>query len=524
MIVAGALEENRGGPTLFMLDSKIQGTPTAESTRIPLKASTEKREAKGQTEPLTPNQLLEMEQTIIYKRELEEAEEDLVKAYLEKSRLEKEEAEIIKQRALKAQKEFEALEQKRDENRRINEKTREEIKKMEQAVAISSSFVKNLKGKNQQQAALNRAISNFWDTSDVPPEPVPTNIASYPSLESLDEERKEELREAQYKYYNLKRVVLKENMTVANEIYLVHLQNYKQEDPKKRSQRYLIQSNELIDKPNQQFETAVAMLNLPFERSLMTYPSLEYVMGIVQQEDLSDKNREFFQELMREVEIKNAIAQKVLNNRLAAVGNSEEEAEVNLQHKEYQKESFRLLRFCRKMIEKEDKEAGYIEFDQPEGVPNIEPITEKELDQKLRETLIEPQQVKPVGDNTIPPDYSREMSRYIPPLPVKEIEKEEALEKVREMTNGGSKGSKSEKQVEGDTYLSWDHEGLEPHLEPSMPKPPRSPKSSRAPRPRVRDEQPLLKYALSVGGIIMKKNVQNSYLRKKQRGLYLPSQ
>ena len=217
----------------------------------------------------------------------------------------------------------------------------------------------------------------------------------------------------------------------------------------------------------------------------MTYPSLEYVMDIVQQEDLSDKNREFFQELMREVEIKNAIAQKVLNNRLAAVGDSEEEAEVELQHKEYQRESFRLLRFCRKMIEKKDKEAGYIEFDQPEGVPNVEPITEKELDQKLREALIEPQQVKPVGDNTVPPHYSREMSKYKPPIPVKQKEKEEALEKVREMTTGGSKGSKSEKQVEGDTDLSWDHEGLESHLEPSKPKPPRSPKPSRVPRWKV---------------------------------------
>ena len=61
MIVAGALEENRGEPTLFMPDSKIQGTPTAESTRVPLKTSTEKREAKEQKEPLTPDQLLEME-------------------------------------------------------------------------------------------------------------------------------------------------------------------------------------------------------------------------------------------------------------------------------------------------------------------------------------------------------------------------------------------------------------------------------------------------------------------------------
>ena len=180
---------------------------------------------------------------------------------------------------------------------------REEIKKMEQAVASSSSFIKNLKGKDQQQAALNKAISNFWDTSDVPPEPASTNIAFYPSMESLDEERKEELTEAQYEYYNFKRAVLIEIMTVANEIYLAHLQNYKQDDPKRRSQKYLIQFNELMDKLNQQLEIVVAVLNLPFEKSLMTYPSLEYVMDIVQQEDLTDKNREFFQELMREVKI-----------------------------------------------------------------------------------------------------------------------------------------------------------------------------------------------------------------------------
>ena len=78
---------------------------------------------------------------------------------------------------------------------------------------------------------------------------------------------------------------------------------------------------------------------------------------------------------MREIEIKNAVAQKVLNNRLAAVGNSEEAAEVNLQHKEYQKESFRLSRFCRKMIENKVKEAGYIELEQPEGVPDVKIIT-----------------------------------------------------------------------------------------------------------------------------------------------------
>ena len=162
MIVAGALGEDKGEPVPFMLDSKIQGTPAAESTRVPLKASTGKGETMKQKEPVTLDQLLEMEQTVLYKKELQEADEDMVQAYLEKSRLEKEETEIIRRRALEAQKEFEALEQKRDKNRKINEKMREEIKKMEQAVASSSSFIKDLKGRDQQQAALNKAISNFW--------------------------------------------------------------------------------------------------------------------------------------------------------------------------------------------------------------------------------------------------------------------------------------------------------------------------------------------------------------------------
>ena len=60
---------------------------------------------------------------------MKEAEEDMVHAYLEKSKLENEEIEIIKQRALKAQEEFEALERKRNENKELHDKMKEEIKK-----------------------------------------------------------------------------------------------------------------------------------------------------------------------------------------------------------------------------------------------------------------------------------------------------------------------------------------------------------------------------------------------------------
>ena len=104
------------------------------------------------------------------------------------------------------------------------------------------------------------------------------------------------------------------------------------------------------------------------------------------------------------------------------------------------------------------------------------------MNEKLNEIIDQPQYVKPIGENTLPPYYSREMSRYEPPNPIKQKEREDLLEKVREMTSEESKGGKGEKLVEVDTDLSWDHEGLRPlpksHKDRlnGSPKPPRVPK------------------------------------------------
>ena len=106
MIIAGALDDNRGNPFVITQSSRLPETPAAESTRVPLKSSTDKREVKEKKELLTPDGLLEREQTEWYQKELKEAEEDMVQAYLEKSKLENKEVEILKQRALKAQEEF----------------------------------------------------------------------------------------------------------------------------------------------------------------------------------------------------------------------------------------------------------------------------------------------------------------------------------------------------------------------------------------------------------------------------------
>ena len=78
MIMAGALEREVGEPQPSMQISKMQTTPAAESTRIPLRTSTEKREKSLSTE-----QLLDLEKSEQYRQELKEARENMLQACLE---------------------------------------------------------------------------------------------------------------------------------------------------------------------------------------------------------------------------------------------------------------------------------------------------------------------------------------------------------------------------------------------------------------------------------------------------------
>ena len=460
MIMAGALEREVGEPQPSMQISKMQTTPAAESTRIPLRTSTEKREKS-----LSSEQLLALKKSEQYRQELKEARENMLQACLEKSSLESQEAELIRFRALKAQKEFWDLERKRDENRKTTEKMQEKIKELDQAVASSSKLMKELKGVDTQYLAMGQAIADFWDTSDVPQDYMANRIPSYPSLESLDQECKEELSDIQYAYYNAKRET--------------HLKEYEEADPKTKTQKYLLQYNDISNRLHAQFEVVTSMLGLPFKETLDSYPSLNSIMRVVEQEDLRDKGESFFEELLGEIEMKNAIAAKVYQNKSLKVTDSKEETGITKEFEGYKKESERLIDFCKIMMDKRSKREEYEELEQPQGVPDVKPISKEELDKKIKEAWITPKEAQNIGENTIPPQYSREISRY---EPIKEKEKEDLLEKVREITSGESKGSKDEKQAEGETELSWDHEGLEPYPSPERPKPQRDPKIKGTPK------------------------------------------
>ena len=415
MIMAGALERKIGEPQPSMQISKMQATPAAESTRIPLRTSTEKREKS-----LTSEQFLDLVHSEQYRQELKQAEENMLQASLEKSRLESQEAELIKFRALKAQKDFWDLEKERGENKRATEKMQEKIRKLDQAVASSSKFMKELRKADTQYVAMGQAIADFWDTSDVPQDEDATRIPSYPSFESLDQEYKEELSDIQYAYYNAKREAIMNKLDTAYEIYAAYLKEYEEADPKRKTPKYLLQYNDISNRLYGQFDVITSMLGLPFKETLDTYPTLDSIMKMVEQEDLREKGESFFAELMGEMEIKNAIAEKVYQNKSLVVTSSEEEVGMTKEYEEYKKESKRFMDFCKRMMDKRSKRKEYEELEQPQGVPDLKPISKIELDEKIKEALIIPKEAQNIGENTIPPQYSREISRYEPPIPVKE--------------------------------------------------------------------------------------------------------
>ena len=96
------------------------------------------------------------------------------------------------------------------------------------------------------------------------------------------------------------------------------------------------------------------------------------------------------------------------------------------------------------------------------------------------------------------------------------------MEKVREITNGGSKGSKSEKPVEGDTDLSWDHEGLEPHPKPGEPKPPRDPKPPRTHKTETKEKQSSAKVCLKCKGNHDERDCTKFLFKKEKQGSISP--
>ena len=123
-------------------------------------------------------------------------------------------------------------------------------------------------------------------------------------------------------------------------------------------------------------------------------PSLVLHLG-----ELDDKPKEYFEKTKKEVSHKNALAKWVHQHKMQNVSTSDDEREVEQEYQKFKRKQNWISSICDKKIQ-EFEEQDYLSLKGSKSVSD--PKDEEE---------IKVQYVTPIGGNTLPPQYSREISR-----------------------------------------------------------------------------------------------------------------
>ena len=166
-------------------------------------------------------------------------------------------------------------------------------------------------------------------------------------------------------------------------------------------------------------------------------------------EELDDKPKEYFEKTKKEVVHKNALAKQVHQHKMQNVDTSDDERKVDQEYQKFKRKQNQVSSICDKKIQ-EIKEQDYLSLKGSKSVSD--PNKEEE---------IKVQYVKPIGGNTLPPQYSKEISRYQPTEKERVKAMKDALSAVRQFT---SEGNLSRNGNLNTTTMKemWDYESWEP--------------------------------------------------------------
>ena len=173
-------------------------------------------------------------------------------------------------------------------------------------------------------------------------------------------------------------------------------------------------------------------------------PSLILHLG-----ELDDKPKEYFERTKKEVSHKNSLAKWVHQHKMQNINTSDDEREVEQEYQKFKKKQNQVSSICDKKIQ-EFKEQDYLSLKGSKSVSD--PKDEEE---------IKVQYVKPIRGNTLPPEYSKEISRYQPSEKERVKAMKDALSAVRQFT---SEGNLSRNGNLNTTTMKemWDYESREP--------------------------------------------------------------
>ena len=122
---------------------------------------------------------------------------------------------------------------------------------------------------------------------------------------------------------------------------------------------------------------------------------------------------------------KNALAKWVHQHKMQNVDTSNDERKVDQEYQKFKRKQNQVFSICEKKIQ-EIKEQDNLSL---KGSRSVSDLNDEEE--------IKVQYVRPIGGNTLPPQYSKEISRYQPSEKERVKAMKDALSAVRQFTSEG---------------------------------------------------------------------------------------
>ena len=173
-------------------------------------------------------------------------------------------------------------------------------------------------------------------------------------------------------------------------------------------------------------------------------PSLVLHLG-----ELDNKPKEYFERTKREVSHKNVLAKWVYQHKMQNIDMCDDERRVDQEYQRFKRKQNRVSTICEKKLQ-EIEEQDYLSLRRSKSVSELSDEEE-----------IKVQNIRPIGGNYLPPQYSKEISRYQPSEKERVKAMKDALSAVRQFT---SEGNLSRNGNLNTTTIKemWNYESWEP--------------------------------------------------------------
>ena len=394
-----------------------------------------------------PEQQIEDEQWEFIRDEVEKMKEARETAQKEQQELKIEWEWIREQKAKLEAEEEQRLQAQWEKTQNSILQTKRGLDELQDKLTSISKMAQHKEGRQLAESIelagpLNKRIEEVLRIKDEAP-----SLMSYPSSESLQEFESDEIDFEWYWYYAVKAEWIKQKMDQATRAFHERDEYYK--DSKLYDSFYaeytknvkkLHQQLKMVDEILSKWKTDTGIYEYPSSPSLVLY------LG-----ELDDKPKEYFEKSKKEVSCKNTLAKWVHQHKVQNVDTSDDERKVDQEYQKFKRKQNWVSSICDKKIQ-EFKEQEYLSLKGSKSVSD--PKDEKE---------IKVQYVKPIGGNTLPPQYSKEISRYQPSERERVKAMKDALSAVRQFT---SEGNLSRNGNLNTTTMKemWDYESREPFL------------------------------------------------------------